>query len=66
MTKDDSKVAAITAKSLLKTFNSTDTSYHNSKLKNELLSILEKVAFMQSISEIILAKFIIKENILLC
>lgn len=42
LTKDDSKVAAITAKSLLKTFNSTDTSSLNSKLKNELLSILEK------------------------
>ena len=42
LTKDDSKAAAIAGKSLLKTFNSTDTSSLNSKLKNELLSILEK------------------------
>ena len=42
MTKDDSKAAAIAGKSLLKTFNSTDTSSLDTKLKNELLSILEK------------------------
>jgi len=42
LTKDDSNAAAIASKSLLKTFNSTDTSSLDTKLKNVLLSILEK------------------------